>query len=46
MAGTLLPQIAYAAPHSSSEDDEKGVVDNLPAGKTDTGTSRRWSSSR
>ncbi|MFB7219077.1 hypothetical protein, partial [Streptomyces sp. NPDC056227] len=29
MAGTLLPQVAYAAPVSSAKDDDKGVVDTI-----------------
>ncbi|MEN8654730.1 DNRLRE domain-containing protein [Streptomyces sp. 21So2-11] len=29
MAGTLLPQVAYAAPASSSTGDDKGVVDTF-----------------
>ncbi len=29
MASTLLPQVAYAAPASSSKDDDKGVVDTV-----------------
>ncbi|MEU4494414.1 DNRLRE domain-containing protein [Streptomyces sp. NPDC023998] len=29
VAGTLLPQVAYAAPASSSNDDGKGIVDTV-----------------
>jgi len=29
VAGTLLPQVAYAAPQSASKDDDKGVVDTI-----------------
>ncbi|MFC8919136.1 hypothetical protein ACFT5C_25560 [Streptomyces sp. NPDC057116] len=29
VAGTLLPQVAYAAPSSPTSDDDKGVVDTI-----------------
>lgn len=37
VAGTLLPQVAYAAPESPSKDDGKGVFDTLAGWFSDDG---------